>query len=46
MGHGDIQMAAEAMRRGALDFMRKPFRQQDLPDRINEALAFGAGKRK
>ncbi len=45
-GHGDIQMAVEAMRRGALDFIRKPFREQDLLDRINEALAFDAGKRK
>ena len=34
------------MRRGALDFIRKPFREQDLLDRINEALAFDAGKRK
>jgi len=45
-GHGDIQMAVEAMRRGALDFIRKPFREQDLLDRINEALAFDAGQRK
>jgi FixJ family two-component response regulator len=45
-GHGDIQMAVEAMRRGALDFIRKPFREQDLLDRINEALAFDIGKRK
>jgi len=45
-GHGDIQMAVEAMRRGALDFIRKPFREQDLLDRINEAMAFDAGKRK
>ncbi|MCH8099010.1 MAG: response regulator transcription factor [Proteobacteria bacterium] len=45
-GHGDIQMAVEAMRRGALDFIRKPFREQDLLDRISEALAFDAGKRK
>ena len=45
-GHGDIQMAVEAMRRGALDFMRKPFREQDLLDRINEALDSDAGKRK
>ena len=37
-GHGDIPMAVEAMRRGALDFIRKPFREQDLLDRINEAL--------
>jgi len=45
-GHGDILMAVEAMRRGALDFIRKPFREQDLLDRINEALDFNAGKRK
>jgi two-component system response regulator FixJ len=39
-GHGDIPMAVEAMRRGALDFVRKPFREQDILDRINEALEF------
>lgn len=44
-GHGDILMAVEAMRQGALDFIRKPFREQDLLDRINEALDFDAGKR-
>ena len=38
-GHGDIPMAVEAMRRGAVDFIRKPFREYDLLDRINEALA-------
>lgn len=45
-GHGDVPMAVEAMRNGALDFIRKPFREQDLLDRINEALEFDAGKRK
>ena len=45
-GHGDIPMAVDAMRRGALDFIRKPFREQDLLDRINEALDLDAGKRK
>jgi two-component system, LuxR family, response regulator FixJ len=44
-GHGDIPMAVDAMRRGALDFIRKPFRDQDLLDRINEALDLDAGKR-
>jgi len=44
-GHGDIPMAVEAMRRGALDFIRKPFREQDLLDRINEALETDAGTR-
>ena len=38
-GHGDIPMAVEAMRKGAVDFIRKPFRDQELLDRINEALA-------
>jgi len=45
-GHGDIAMAVEAMRLGGLDFIRKPFREQDLLDRINEALDIDAGKRK
>lgn len=37
-GHGDIPMAVEAIRNGAIDFMRKPVREQDLLDRINEAM--------
>lgn len=37
-GHGDIPMAVEAMKKGAVDFIRKPFRDQDLLDRIHEAL--------
>ena len=41
-GHGDIPMAVEAMRRGALDFIRKPFREHDLLERINEALHLDA----
>ena len=45
-GHGDIPMAVEAMRRGALDFIRKPFREQDLLDRINEALDVELVRRK
>lgn len=44
-GHGDIPMAVEAMRRGALDFIRKPFREQNVLDRINEALDREAGRR-
>lgn len=43
-GHGDIPMAVEAMRLGALDFIRKPFREQDLLDRINQALQIDAGR--
>lgn len=45
-GHGDIPMAVQAMRRGALDFIRKPFREQDLLDRINEALEVDTGNRR
>ena len=37
-GHGDIPMAVEAMRHGAFDFLQKPFRDQDLIDRIQQAL--------
>ncbi len=41
-GHGDIPMAVEAMRRGAVDFLRKPFGEDDLLQRVNEALAQAA----
>jgi FixJ family two-component response regulator len=37
-GHGDIPMAVEAMQHGAFDFLQKPFRDQDLIDRIQRAL--------
>lgn len=37
-GHGDVPLAVEAMQRGAMDFLQKPFRDQDLLDRINRAL--------
>ena len=37
-GHGDVPMAVEAMQHGAVDFIQKPFRDQDLIDRINQAL--------
>lgn len=45
-GHGDIGMAVKAMRLGALDFITKPYHEQDLLDRIHEALACDASKRK
>ncbi len=44
-GHGDIPMAVEAMRRGAVDFLRKPFRDQELLDRVQEALSLDAQHR-
>ena len=37
-GHGDVPMAVEAMQHGAFDFLQKPFRDQDLMDRIQRAL--------
>jgi FixJ family two-component response regulator len=37
-GHGDIPMAVEAMQHGAFDFLQKPFRDQELLDRIQRAL--------
>jgi FixJ family two-component response regulator len=36
--HGDIPMAVEAMKAGAIDFLAKPFREQDLLDGIRKAL--------
>ena len=44
-GHGDIPMAVEAMQHGAFDFLQKPFRDQDLIDRIQRALAKDARNR-
>ena len=38
-GHGDVPMAVEAMRQGAFDFIQKPFRDQDLIDCVQKALA-------
>ena len=38
-GHGDVPMAVSAMKSGATDFIQKPFRDQDLIDRIHKALA-------
>lgn len=37
-GHGDVPMAVQAMKDGAFEFVQKPFRDQDLLDRINHAL--------
>jgi FixJ family two-component response regulator len=44
-GHGDVPMAVEAMHHGAFDFIQKPFRDQELLDRINQALAWDAEHR-
>ncbi|HSD52271.1 MAG TPA: response regulator transcription factor [Candidatus Methylomirabilis sp.] len=38
-GHGDIPMSVRAMKAGAVEFLTKPFRHQDLLDAIQQALA-------
>lgn len=38
-GHGDIAMAVSVMKAGAVEFLTKPFRDQDLLDSIHQALA-------
>jgi FixJ family two-component response regulator len=37
-GHGDIPMSVQAMKAGAVEFLTKPFRDQDLLDAIEQAL--------
>lgn len=37
-GHGDIPMTVKAMKSGAVEFLTKPFRDQDLLDAIQQAL--------
>jgi FixJ family two-component response regulator len=43
-GHGDIAMCVEAMKGGAIDFLTKPFRDQDMLDAVTRAL-YEDGKR-
>jgi FixJ family two-component response regulator len=44
-GHGDVEMAVGAMRKGAFDFIQKPFRDQELLDRISQAMQASETKR-
>jgi FixJ family two-component response regulator len=37
-GHGDVPMAVRAVKKGAFDFLQKPFNDQELLDRVNDAL--------
>lgn len=45
-GHGDVPMAVQAMRSGAVDFIQKPYREQALLDSINAALTTDAAARR
>jgi FixJ family two-component response regulator len=37
-GHGDIQMSVQAMKAGAVEFLEKPFRDQDVLDAVQQAI--------
>ena len=44
-GHGDVTMAVTAMQSGALDFIQKPFSDQDVIDRVTQAMSRDARNR-
>ncbi len=44
-GHGDIPMSVQAMKAGAVDFLTKPFRQHDMIQAVNRALAVDSLRR-
>jgi FixJ family two-component response regulator len=44
-GHGDIPMSVQAMKGGAIEFLTKPFRDQDLLDAIEAGLALDRARR-
>jgi FixJ family two-component response regulator len=44
-GHGDIPMSVRAMKSGAVEFLTKPFREQDLIDAIQAAIARDRARR-
>ena len=45
-GHGDIPMSVQAMKAGAIDFLTKPFRDQDMLDAVAAALERDRNRRK
>jgi FixJ family two-component response regulator len=45
-GHGDIPMSVRAMKAGAVEFLTKPFRDQDLLDAIQVALEMDGARRR
>jgi len=45
-GHGDVPMAVRAVKRGAIDFIQKPFDDQVLLDRITQAVELNTQRRR
>lgn len=45
-GHGDVSLAVKAMKGGAVDFLQKPFVEQELLDRVQQALTDDAERRR
>ena len=43
-GHGDVPMAVSALKKGARDFVEKPFNDNDLVDRVIDALGWDAAQ--
>ncbi|MGV7244068.1 hypothetical protein ACRXB1_20250 [Caballeronia sp. M23-90] len=43
-GYGDIEMSVRAMKAGAVDFLTKPYRDQDMLDAVDSALARERGR--
>ncbi len=44
-GYGDVEMAVKAMKAGAADFIEKPYKEQELLDRVHKAINQSAQKR-
>jgi len=44
-GHGDIPLAVAALKKGAYDFIEKPFNDNEMVNRVIEALAIDKGRR-
>ncbi len=44
-GHGDVPLAVAALKKGAYDFIEKPFNDNELVNRVIEALAIDAARR-
>lgn len=44
-GHGDVPMAVNALKKGAFDFVEKPFNDNELANRVIDAMALDASRR-